>query len=72
MPIRALADLAGVSHMTVYEVMRLDLPTRPRRITNCTRAKLSAAITAILEGRRRFRRRKRVWTIEGSILRPQR
>jgi hypothetical protein len=71
-PIRAVADLAGLSHMTVYEAMRPDLPQRPRRISELTRAKLSPTIIAILDGRLRFRRRKQVWTIEGSIFRAQR
>lgn len=32
-PIRALADLAGVTHMTVYEAMRSNLQARPRKIS---------------------------------------
>ena len=72
-PIRVLADLIGVSRMTIYEVMRPDLRTRPKRmISERTRAKLSPAIAAILDGRLRFRRTKHVWEIEGSMLRPQR
>ena len=72
-PIRVLADLVGVSRMTIYEVMRPDLRTRPKRmISERTRAKLSPAIAAILDGRLRFRRTKHVWEIEGSMLRPQR
>jgi hypothetical protein len=64
--------------MTLYEAMRPelpmrpDLPLRPRRISELTRAKLSPAIAAILEGRLRFRRRKQAWVIEGSVLKPQR
>ena len=72
-PIRILATLVGVSRMTIYEVMRPDLRTRPKRmISKRTRAKLSPAIAAILDGRLRFRRTKHVWEIEGSMLRPQR
>jgi hypothetical protein len=72
-PIRVLADLVGVSRMTIYEVMRPDLRTRPKRmISERTRAKLSPAIAAILDGRLRFRRAKHVWEIEGSMLQPQR
>ena len=72
-PIRVLADLVGVSRMTIYGVMRPDLRTRPKRmISERTRAKLSPAIAAILDGRLRFRRTKHVWEIEGSMLRPQR
>ena len=72
-PIRVLADLIGVSRMTIYGVMRPDLRTRPKRmISERTRAKLSPAIAAILDGRLRFRRTKHVWEIEGSMLRPQR
>jgi hypothetical protein len=72
-PIRVLADLIGVSRMTIYGVMRPDLRTRPKRmISKRTRAKLSPAIAAILDGRLRFRRTKHVWEIEGSMLRPQR
>ena len=72
-PIRVLADLIGVARMTIYEVMRPDLRTRPKRmISTRTRAKLSPAIAAILDGRLRFRRTKHVWEIEGSMLRPQR
>jgi len=72
-PIRMLADLVGVSRMTIYGVMRPDLPTRPKgMISERTRAKLSPAIAAISDGRLRFRRTKHVWEIEGSMLRPQR
>jgi hypothetical protein len=70
-PIRVLASLAGLSHQTVYQAMRPDPPMRPLKISGCTRAKLSGAIAAILDGRLRFRRRKQVWEIEGSILRAQ-
>ena len=72
-PMRVLADLISVSRMTIYRVMRPDLRTRPKRmISERTRAKLSPAIAAILDGRLRFRRMKHVWEIEGSMLRPQR
>jgi hypothetical protein len=73
-PFRALADLVGLSHQTIYVTMLPNLPMRPRKIeiSECTRAKLSPAITAILEGRLRFRRVKQVWTVEGSMLRPRR
>jgi hypothetical protein len=47
--------------------MRPDLPPCGRRISELTRARLSPAITAILEGRLRFRRRKQVWEVEGVI-----
>jgi len=66
-PIRAVADLAGLSHMTLYEAMRPDLPTRPRRISEFTRAKLSPIVTAILEGRTHFRRKGKVWMIGGTM-----
>ena len=65
-PIRVLAGLAGLSHMTLYEAMRPDLPARPRRISELTRIKLSGAIREILAGRLRFRRRRQVWEIEGG------
>ena len=72
-PIRVLADLIGVSRMTIYGVMRPDLPTRPKgMISERTRAKLSPAIAAILDGKLRFRRTKHLWEIEGSMLRPRR
>jgi hypothetical protein len=64
-PIRVLAGLAGLSHQTLYQAMRPDLPMGPPKISTCTRAKLSGAITAILEGKLRFRRRNQVWEIEG-------
>ena len=66
-PVRVLAGLAGLSHMTLYEAMRPDLPTRPKRISELTRIKLSGAIREILAGRLRFRRRRQVWEIEGVI-----
>jgi hypothetical protein len=66
-PLRALAELAGLSHQTVYQAMRPDLRTRPRRISDLTRIKLSGAIREILAGRLRFRRRRQVWEIEGII-----
>ena len=65
-PIRVLAGLAGLSHMTLYEAMRPDLPARPRRISELTRIKLSGAIREILGGGLRFRRRRQVWEIDGS------
>ena len=65
-PIRVLAGLAGLSHMTLYEAMRPDLPTRPRRISELTRIKLSGAIREILAGQLRFVRRRQVWEIDGS------
>jgi hypothetical protein len=52
--------------MTLYEAMRPDLPTRPRRISELTRIKLSGAIREILAGQLRFRRRRQVWEIEGG------
>jgi hypothetical protein len=69
-PIRALAGLVGLSHQTLYQAMRSDLPMRPRKISRCTRAKLSGAIAAISDGRLRFRRRKKVWEADGSIQLP--
>jgi hypothetical protein len=66
-PLRTLADLIGLSHMTVYEAMRPDLPRRRRRISEHTRARLSWAITAISEDRLRFRRTRHVWTAEGDV-----
>jgi hypothetical protein len=65
-PIRVLAGLAGLSHMTLYEAMRPDLPMRPRRISELTRIKLSGAIREILAGQLRFVRRRQVWEIDGS------
>jgi hypothetical protein len=65
-PIRALADLAGLSHPTIYAAMAPDLPTRPRRISETTRVKLSFVMRAINEGRLRFLRRGQIWEIEGS------
>jgi hypothetical protein len=65
-PIRVLAGLAGLSHMTLYEAMRPDLPMRPRRISGLTRIKLSGSLREILAGRLRFRRRRQVWEIEGG------
>ena len=65
-PIRVLADLLGLSHTTIYQTMRPDLPTQPRKISETTRIKLSFAIKAINEGRLRFRRRRQVWEIEGG------
>ena len=67
-PIRVLADLVGLSRMTIYEVMRPDLPTRPRKISEATRIKLSFAIKAISEGRLRFRRRGQRWDAEGAAI----
>jgi hypothetical protein len=61
-----LADLLGLSHTTIYQTMRPDLPTQPRKISETTRIKLSFAIKAINEGRLRFRRRRQVWEIEGG------
>jgi hypothetical protein len=58
--------MVGLSHVTVYGAMRPDLPTRPRRISETTRIKLSFGIKAINEGQLRFRRRGGVWEIEGS------
>ena len=66
-PLRSLAELIGLSHMTVYEAMKPDLPGRRRRISESTRARLSWAITAISEGRLRFRRIRHVWTVEGDV-----
>jgi hypothetical protein len=68
-PIRVLAELVGLSHTTIYDAMRPDLPMRPRRISETTRIKLSFAIKAINEGRLRFHRRGHVWDIEGSEMR---
>jgi hypothetical protein len=67
-PIRALAGLTGLSHMTLYEAMRPDLPTRPRRISETTRIKLSFAINAINGGRLRFRRHGQTWDAEGAAV----
>jgi hypothetical protein len=46
--------------------MRPDLPTRPRKISETTRIKLSFVIKAINEGRLRFRRRGQIWDAEGA------
>ena len=66
-PLRTLAELIGLSHMTIYEAMKPDLPGRHTRISESTRARLSWAITAISEGRLRFRRTRHVWTVEGEV-----
>jgi hypothetical protein len=66
-PLRTLAELLRLSHMTIYEAMRPDPPGRRRRISEHTLARLSWAITAILEGRLRFRRTRHVWTVEGNV-----
>ena len=66
-PLRTLAELIGLSHMTVYEAMKTDPPGRRRNISELTRARLSWAITAISEGRLRFRRIRHVWTVEGDV-----
>jgi hypothetical protein len=71
-PIRVLAEMAGVSPVIIYKTMQSDLPTRPRKISVRTRAKLSPVIAAILDGRIRFQRQKWVWVTEGSMLRPRR
>jgi hypothetical protein len=68
-PIRVLAEMAGLSHATIYDAMRPDLPSRPRRISEATRIKLSFAIKAVNEGRLRFRRRGQVWDVEGAEMR---
>jgi hypothetical protein len=68
-PIRALAEIVGLSHTTIYQAMRPDLSTRPRGISETTRIKLSFAIKAIIEGRLRFHRRGQVWGVEGSEIR---
>jgi hypothetical protein len=67
-PIRVLADLLGLSHTTIYQAMRPDLPGRPRRISETTRIKLSFAIKAINGGRLRFRRRGQIWDAEGATI----
>jgi hypothetical protein len=67
-PLRSLAELIGLSHMTVYEAMRPDRPGRRRNISEFTRARLSWAIAAISEGRLRFRRTKHIWTVEGDVV----
>ena len=65
-PIRTLAEIVGLSHTTIYQAMRPDLPTRPRKISETTRIKLSFVIKAINEGRLRFRRRGQIWDAEGA------
>ena len=66
-PIRTLAEIVGLSHTTIYQAMRPDLPTRPRRISETTRFKLSFVIKAINGGRLCFRRRGQIWDAEGEI-----
>src|SRR6516162_9702300 len=67
-PIRTLAEIVGLSHTTIYQTMRPDLPARPRRISETTRIKLSFVIKAISEGRLRFQRRGQVWDAEGAAI----
>ena len=67
-PIRTLAEIVGLSHTTIYQAMRPDLPTRPRKISETTRVKLSLVIKAISEGRLRFRRRGQIWDAEGAAI----
>ena len=67
-PIRTLAEIVGLSHTTIYQAMRPDLPTRPRKISETTRVKLSFVIKAISEGRLRFQRRGQVWDAEGAAI----
>jgi hypothetical protein len=67
-PIRTLAEIVGLSHTTIYQAMRPDLPARPRKISETTRIKLSFVIKAISEGRLRFRRRGQVWDAEGATI----
>jgi hypothetical protein len=67
-PIRTLAEIVGLSHTTIYQAMRPDLPTRPRRISETTRFKLSFVIKAINGGRLCFRRRGQVWDAEGAAI----
>jgi hypothetical protein len=55
-PIRVLAATVGLSHTRIYWAMRPDLPRRPRKISECTRVRLSWAIAAIAAGRLRFHR----------------
>jgi hypothetical protein len=67
-PIRTLAEIVGLSHTTIYQTMRPDLPTRPRKISETTRIKLSFVIKAINGGRLRFRRRGQIWDAEGAAI----
>jgi hypothetical protein len=67
-PIRTLAEIVGLSHTTIYQAMRPDLPARPRRISETTRIKLSFAVKAINGGRLRFRRRGQIWDAEGAAI----
>jgi hypothetical protein len=67
-PIRTLAEIVGLSHTTIYQTMRPDLPGCPRRISETTRIKLSFAIKAINEGRLRFRRRGQIWDAEAAAI----
>lgn len=59
-PIRTLAALVGLSHETLYQAMMR------RVMSHRTRAKLTWAIQAILDGRLRFRRHGQVWQAEGE------
>jgi hypothetical protein len=66
-PIRILAAMVGLSHETLYEIMRA------KTASECTRAKLTWALKAIAEGRLRFRRSGQRWGAEGeavSLFRP--
>jgi hypothetical protein len=50
-PIRTLATFVGLSHETLYQAMRVGTASE------CTRVKLTRALSDIAEGRLRFRRR---------------
>jgi hypothetical protein len=67
-PIRTLAEIVGLSHTTIYQAMRPDLTTRPRKISETTRIKLSFAIKEINGGRLRFRRRGQIRDAEGAAI----
>jgi hypothetical protein len=63
-PIKVLAEIAGLHRDSLYEVVLR------RRASLLVRAKLSPAVNAIAVGQLRFRRRKQIWTVEGSIFSP--
>ena len=59
-PIRALADLVGLSHETLYAAIKR------AEVSDFVRSRLSWAIIAISEGRLRFRRYGQQWEVEDS------
>jgi hypothetical protein len=60
-PIKVLGEVCGLSRDTVHTAKRTGA------MSHRTRAKLTWAIEAILDGRLHFRRRGQIWEVEGSI-----